>query len=218
MRIRRSKSLPQSDVELSSPHSRYRVQVSPDIKANWPHRGRIPYPHPHRIRVVLDKMANTNWAVDVAPVVENGCAKSLFDSQGKTEFGIKHEQLIASDGYPQVHARRGNAGIAASGHRALRASSVDREAAERGLASGKETLARRHVTARERFCQPQSNPVRPYSLAERLVVGTLAQEAREVGVGAQSLLGDSQVHRLIETAAGIEGLVTGVANPGSGER
>src|ERR1700726_1657479 len=43
-KIQPLKSLPQSDVELSSPHSPCRVQVSSDIKANWPNRGCVSHP------------------------------------------------------------------------------------------------------------------------------------------------------------------------------
>ena len=37
-----SKSLPQSDIELGSFHSRNRVEVSSDIKAHRTHRGVVP--------------------------------------------------------------------------------------------------------------------------------------------------------------------------------
>ena len=86
-----SKSLPQSDVELGSVHSRNRVQISSDVKPDRTHRSLIPEPHAYRVRVVLNEMANVDCAVDVATVVENRSAQSLFNAQRKTQFRIEDE-------------------------------------------------------------------------------------------------------------------------------
>src|SRR6267378_5238533 len=213
-----SESLPQSDIELGSFHSRNRVQVASDVKPNRTHRSLVPQPHAYRVCVVLNEMANVDCAVDVATVVENRSAQPLFDAERKTQFRIEDEQLAASNRHLEIYARGWVSGVAACGYRALRPGAVDRKTAKSGFTSGKEAFTGGHVAVAESFGQPQRNSVCPDCRAERLVVGTLPQETCEVGAGAQSLGGDSQVQRLIETAASIQGFVTGIANPGGGKR
>src|SRR4029077_1565367 len=209
-----SKRLPQGDVELGSFHTRYRVQVAPDIEANGPYWRVVPQADTHRIRVIPNEVTDTNGTVDIPAVVENRCSQSLFDSQRKTEFRIEHEQLIAAPGDLPVHARRGDRGIGAGGRRALGTRSIDREATKRGFTAGEEALTRRNVSACKRMSEPQCDPVCPDRLPKWFVIGALAEEASEVGVGAQSLRCNAQVQRLIKTSAGIQRLVARIANPG----
>src|SRR5258708_24432385 len=162
-------------------------------------------------------MANVDCAVDVATVVENRGAQPLFDAERKTQFRIEDEQLTASNRHLEIYTRGRVSGVAARGYRALRPGAVDRKTAKRGFTSGKEAFTGRHVAVAESFGQTQRNSVRPDRRAKRLVVGTLPQETCEVHAGAQRLGGDSQVQRLIETAASVQGFVTGIANPGGGK-
>src|SRR6266446_8829285 len=213
-----SESLPQSDIELGSFHSRDRVQVSSDVKPNGAHWSLVPESHAYRVGVVLNEMANVNCAVDIPTVVENRSAQTLFDAQWKTQFRIEDEQLTASNGYLEIYARGRVSGVAACGYRALRPGAVDRKTAKSGFTSGKEAFTGRHEAVAESFGQPQRNSVCPDCRAERLIVGTLPQEAYEVGARAQGVWGDSQVQSLVETAASVQRFVASVANPGGGKR
>src|ERR1700756_5412667 len=71
-----SKCLSQGDVELSSFHSRDRVQISSDIEANRADWRLVPQADADRICIVSNKVVNANRAVDVTTVVENGCAET----------------------------------------------------------------------------------------------------------------------------------------------
>src|SRR6266436_5858927 len=172
-----SESLPQSDIELGSLHSRNRVQVSSDVKPNGAHWSLVPESHAYRVGVVLNEMANVNCAVDIPTVVKNRSAQPLFDAQGKAQFRIEDEKLTASDGYLEVYTRGRVSGVAARGYGALRPGAVDRKTEKRGFTSGKEAFTGRHEAVAESFGQPQRNSVCPDSRAERPIVGTLTQEA-----------------------------------------
>ncbi len=213
-----SESLPQSDIELGSLHSRNRVQVSSDVKPNGAHWSLVPESHAYRVGVVLNEMANVNCAVDIPTVVKNPSAQPLFDAQGKAQFRIEDEKLTASDGYLEVYTRGRVSGVAARRHRSLRPCPVDRKTAKSGFTSGEEAFTGRHVAVAKGLGQPQRNSVCPDCRAERFVIGTLPQQTCEVGAGAQSFWGDSQIQSLVETAASIQRFVTGIANPGGGKR
>src|SRR5215469_4336569 len=73
-----SKCLSQGDVELSSFHSRDRVQISSNIEANRADWRLVPQADADRICVVSNKVVNANRAVDIATIVENGGAETLF--------------------------------------------------------------------------------------------------------------------------------------------
>src|SRR5262245_29596058 len=81
-----SKRLSQSDVELSCFDSRYGVQISSNIKSNWPDRSLVSQANAHGVGVVSNEIVYRNGAVDVAAVVEDRGAEPLFNGQRKTQF------------------------------------------------------------------------------------------------------------------------------------
>src|SRR5215467_12456355 len=83
--------LSQRDIELSSLHPIYRVQIATDVKANRTDRGFVPEADAHSVRIIANELGNANRAVHISTVIENRCAQALFNAQGKTEFRIENK-------------------------------------------------------------------------------------------------------------------------------
>src|SRR5215470_17770708 len=160
----RSEGLTQGDIELRSFYPGHGIQVSTNVEADWSHRSRIPQSDADGVRVVLNEAADPDGTVNISPVIKDGCAQTIPDSQGETKFGIEYEQLVPSNRHPQVYARRGNLWIRARWYRPLGTGAINREAADGRFPTREETLARRDVAVSIGLRQPQRHSVRPNHL------------------------------------------------------
>src|SRR5439155_11439396 len=125
---------------------------------------------------------------------------------------IQNEQLSSADWHANQVTSTLVSRVAAHWHRALRSGAVDWKSTERGSAPREEALAGRNVAIPIRFCEPQTDTIRPHEGMHRFVVGVLPQHARKTGARTKKARRDSQVQGFVAALVRVQRLVTGVVD------
>src|SRR6516225_4332234 len=211
--LKDSEGLPKSDEYVCGLQSRNRVQISPDIDADWAHGCLVADTHADCVAVIGPEVAKTNSLVDVPTVIETHSSHAFLQWDRAAPFGVNDKQLATSRGdCNSRRARRKIAGAGAQRRRCLGSSAVQGEASQAVGSPGKEPLADRNVTAGECFYQSQPEVIRPYHPGLHLPVERgLPEKTHSIIGGTERRWADPEIERLKASFVSIEGLIARIA-------
>src|SRR5882724_8963355 len=184
-----------------------------NVDAERAHRSAVAEAKTDRVCVITRELVEINVAVDVAAIVKNDAAQTAFQWNGEAYFRIHDGEHMSADRHANQRTGGSIGGITANSNRPLRARAVYGESAQRIGASGEESLAQRHVAARERRYKTDAKVVcigQPRT--KRQIEGGLSQEARKIAAGAQGGRSDAEGKCLIETVMGVQRLIASIAD------
>jgi len=149
---------------------------------------------------------------DVAAIVEGNNAKALFERNGNTGFSVDDHQLIAA----ARHVDLGTVWSALTGATdidiTLWPRAVQREAAQRIAATGKERLTQGDAAVGKRLGESDADAVGPHDVMKLLSVQScLGGEFREIDTGAELAGVDIDFKRSQHALVFVENIVARIA-------